>query len=227
MSTAATANLVGTTGIARRLVLDGALDEAAARQAMSAATAERKPLTNYLLDNRLVASPQVAAANSIEFGVPLLDPSAIDPAQTAVKLVKEELLRKHCVLPLFKRGNRLFVGISEPANTQALDEIKFQTNLTVEAILVDEDSIRRHIDRWLESADALSDTMGGDDEGLENLEVGGDDDVSGDSGVDAKTDDTPVVKFINKVLVDAIRRGASDIHFEPYETEYRVRLRID
>ncbi|KGM56561.1 general secretion pathway protein GspE [Lysobacter arseniciresistens ZS79] len=228
MSTVASVNLVGITGIARRLVMDGALDEAAARQAMAAATAERKPLTNYLLDNRLVAPPQVAAANSIEFGVPLLDPSAIDPAQTPVKLVNEELLRKHCVLPLFKRGNRLFVGISEPTNTQALDEIKFQTNLTVEAILVDEDSIRRHIDRWLESADALSDAMGGDDEGLDTLEVGSDDDVAGgDAGVDAKTDDTPVVKFINKVLVDAIRRGASDIHFEPYETEYRVRLRID
>src|SRR5690606_14839992 len=187
-----------------------------------------KPLTNYLLDNRLVAPPQVAAANSIEFGVPLVDPSAIDATQTPVKLVSEELLRKHCVLPLFKRGNRLFVGISDPTNIQALDEIKFQTNLTVEAILVDEDSIRRHIDRWLESADSLSDSMGGDDEGLETLEIGTDDDVAGgDTGVDAKTDDTPVVKFINKVLVDAIRRGASDIHFEPYETEYRVRLRID
>jgi type IV pilus assembly protein PilB len=228
MNSTSAPNLVGITGIARRLVMDGALEEAAARQAMAAASTERKPLANYLIDNRLVAPPQLAAANSVEFGVPLLDASAVDPEQAAVKLVKEELLRKHCVLPLFKRGNRLFVGISEPTNTQALDEIKFQTNLAVEAILVDEDSIRRHIDRWLESADALSDSMGGDDEGLENLDVGSEEDLAGgDSGVDAKTDDTPVVKFINKVLVDAIRRGASDIHFEPYETEYRVRLRID
>src|SRR5690606_32174825 len=88
--------------------------------------------------------------------------------------------------------------------------------------------IRRHIDRWLESADSLSDSMGGDDEGLETLEIGTDDDVAGgDTGVDAKTDDTPVVKFINKVLVDAIRRGASAIHFDADETEYRVRVRID
>ena len=221
------ANLVGITGIARRLVLDGVLEEGSARQAMSSAAAERKPLASYLVEKRLVAPPQLAAANSVEFGIPILDAAALDPEQTAVKLVKEELLRKHCVLPLFKRGNRLFVGIADPTNIQALDEIKFQANLAVEAILVDEESIRRHIDRWLESADALGDAMSGDDEGLENLDVGSEDEIVSDSGVDAKTDDTPVVKFINKVLVDAIRRGASDIHFEPYETEYRVRLRID
>ncbi|MGV8942144.1 MAG: type IV-A pilus assembly ATPase PilB, partial [Lysobacter sp.] len=189
---------------------------------------ERKPLATYIADKRLVTPVQLAAANSIEFGVPLFDAAAMDPQQSAVKLVNEELLRKHRVLPLFRRGNRLFVGISEPTNTQALSEIKFQTNFTVESILVDEESIKRHLDRWLESTDALGDVMGGaDDDGLENLEIGSDDDLSADDGVDAKTDDTPVVKFINKVLVDAIRRGASDIHFEPYETEYRVRLRID
>ncbi|MGY1425677.1 type IV-A pilus assembly ATPase PilB [Lysobacter sp. A289] len=227
MNAVATANLVGITGIARRLVLDGALSEAAAREAMAAASDERKPLANYIVDKRLVTPASLAAANSIEFGVPLFDAAAMDPEQSAVKLVKEELLRKHCVLPLFKRGNRLFVGVADPTNTHALSEIKFQTNFTIEAILVDEESIKRHLDRWLESADAMGDAMGGDDEGLENLDVSTDDDDSSDAGVDAKTDDTPVVKFINKVLVDAIRRGASDIHFEPYETEYRVRLRID
>ncbi|KGM53019.1 general secretion pathway protein GspE [Lysobacter concretionis Ko07 = DSM 16239] len=227
MNAVATPNLMGITGIARRLVQDGALTEASAREAMAGATDARKPLATYLTEKRLVAPAHLAAANSIEFGVPLFDAAAMDPEQSAVKLVNEELLRKHRVLPLFRRGNRLFVGIAEPTNTHALSEIKFQTNFTVEAILVDEESIKRHLDRWLENADALGDAMGGDDEGLENLDVGGDDDLSSDDGVEAKTDDTPVVKFINKVLVDAIRRGASDIHFEPYETEYRVRLRID
>ena len=226
MNTVATANLVGITGIARRLVMDGALDEGAAREAMAAASAERKPIASYLAEKKLVAPPALAAANSIEFGVPLLDANALDPSQAAVKLVNEELLRKHCALPLFKRGNRLFVGVADPTNSRALDEIKFQTNLVVEAILVDEDSIRRGIEKMLETSDALAD--GDDDEGMENLEVGGgDEELGSDSGVDAKGDDTPVVKFVNKVLVDAIRRGASDIHFEPYETEYRVRLRID
>ncbi|HEY0660877.1 MAG TPA: type IV-A pilus assembly ATPase PilB [Lysobacter sp.] len=229
MNTVATANLVGVTGIARRLVLDGALEEHAAREAMAAATAERKPLAAYMAEKRLVTPAQLAAANSIEFGVPLFDVGALDPNQSAIRLISEELIRKHDVLPLFKRGSRLFVGIADPTNTRALDEIKFQANLVIEAILVDEDRIHRMIDQWLATADVLADVVG-DSEGLDKLDItGGDEDLAGaaDSGVDAKGDDTPVVKFINKVLVDAIRRGASDIHFEPYETEYRVRLRID
>jgi type IV pilus assembly protein PilB len=229
MSAVSMANLAGITGIARRLVLDGALEEQPAREAMAAATAERKTLATYLVEKRIVTPAQLAAANSIEFGIPLFDVSALDANQSAIKLVNEDLIRKHSILPLFKRGSRLFVGIADPTNTHALDEIKFQSNLVVEAILVDEDKIHRTIDQWLASADALAEGMG-DGDGMENLEVsGGDEDLSGaaDSGVDAKGDDTPVVKFINKVLIDAIRRGASDIHFEPYETEYRVRLRID
>ncbi|MEI2454058.1 MULTISPECIES: type IV-A pilus assembly ATPase PilB [Lysobacter] len=224
----ATANLVGITGIARRLVMDGALDEVKAREAMTAASADRKPIATYLAEQRLVTSGQLAAANSIEFGVPLFDPSAMDPSQSAVRAISEELIRKHNALPLFKRGNKLFIGLADPTNTGALDEIKFQTNAAVEAILVDEELIRRTLDRWLESSDNLATTVG-DGEGLETLEIGKDEDIAnvGDSGIDAKGDDTPVVKFVNKVLVDAIRRGASDIHFEPYETEYRVRLRID
>ncbi|MGJ7901087.1 type IV-A pilus assembly ATPase PilB [Lysobacter sp. 1R34A] len=228
MSSVATANLVGITGIARRLVLDGALDEVKAREAMAAATAERKPLAAYLAEHRLATSAQLAAANSIEFGVPLFDPSTLDPGQSAVRAISEELIRKHSALPLFKRGNKLFIGLADPTNTAALDEIKFQTNAAVEAILVDDELIRRTLDRWLETSDALANAVG-DGEGLDTLEIGKDEDLSttSDTGIDAKGDDTPVVKFINKVLVDAIRRGASDIHFEPYETDYRVRLRID
>jgi len=227
MAVAATANLAGITGIARRLVLDGALDETVAREALDAATKEKRPVAGYLLEKKLIAPADLAAANSIEFGMPIFDVTSLDPAQSAIKLVSEELVRKHNALPLFKRGGRLYVGIADPTNTRALDELKFHTNLTVEAILVDEDRIKRTIDQWLESADALADAVA-DSEGLEGLEVsGGEEEFGGDSGVDAKGDDTPVVKFINKVLVDGIRRGASDVHFEPYEDKYRVRLRID
>jgi len=227
VSAVTSANLMGITGIARRLVLDGALDEAAARKAMDAATAEKQPLAAYLSERRLVTPAALAAANSIEFGMPLVDALALDASQSAIALVKEELLRKHQVLPLFKRGSRLFVGTSDPTDHQALDELKFHTNLAVEPILVDADRIKRCLDQWLEVAEAMADEMA-DSEGLEGLEVGGgDDDLSNDTGVDAKGEDTPVVKFINKSLVDAIRKGASDIHFEPYETEYRVRFRID
>ena len=227
MSTATAANLMGITGIARRLVMDGALDEAVARKAMDAATAEKTPLAMYLVQHRLATPAALAAANSVEFGMPIVDALAIDPAQSAITLVKEELLRKHQVLPLFKRGNRLFVGTSDPTNNQALEELKFHTNLAVEPILVDADRIKRCLDLWLEAAEALAADMD-DADGLEGLEVsGGDEDFSNDTGVDASGEDTPTVKFINKALVDAIRKGASDIHFEPYETEYRVRFRID
>lgn len=226
MSTVASANLVGITGIARRLVMDGALDEASAREAMSAATAEKKPLAGYIAERRLVSSASMAAANAVEFGVPLLDAMAFDPSQSALKLLNEETVRRHNVLPLFKRGNRLFVGVVDPTNIASLDEIKFQTNLAVEAILVDQDTINACLERWGDSGDVLG-NVGGDEEGLDSLEVSTDEEAGSESGVDAKGDDTPVVKFVNKVLVDAIRRGASDIHFEPYETDFRVRLRID
>ncbi|MGD6544584.1 type IV-A pilus assembly ATPase PilB [Xanthomonas citri pv. citri] len=230
MNSVVTANLVGITGIARRLVQDGAVEEAVARSAMDQASAAKVPLPQWFAEKKLVTASQLAAANAVEFGMPLLDVSAFDASQNAVKLVSEELLQKHQVLPLFKRGNRLFVGVSNPTQTRALDDIKFHTNLVVEPILVDEDQIRRTLEQWQASNAALGSALGDDEEGMGDLDVSaGDEDMGagGDSGVDAKGDDTPVVKFVNKVLVDAIRRGASDIHFEPYEDDYRVRLRID
>ena len=228
MNAVAAANLVGITGIARRLVQDGAMEETAARTAMAQATEAKVPLAQWIAEKKLVAPAQMAAANAVEFGMPLLDVNAFDPAQNALKLVSEELIQKHHVLPLFKRGNKLFVGTSQPTQTAALAEIQFHTNLVVEPILVDEDQIRRTLEQWQNAGGQISGDLGSDEEGMDNLDIGGgDEDAGGDSGVDAKGDDTPVVKFVNKVLVDAIRRGASDIHFEPYETEYRVRLRID
>ena len=225
---AATANLVGITGITRRLVIDGVLSEADARKVLDEATKAKKQASAYLLETRLVTTAQIASANSTEFGMPLFDASALDFRYAAVKIVNEDLIQKHQALPLYRRGNRLFVAISDPTNTRALDDIKFATNLTVEPILVDEDKLRRTIDQALLASDNLAQDEG-QDEGLENLEAGGSDDDENPAagGVDSKGDDTPVVKFINKVLLDAIKRGASDIHFEPYENEFRVRMRMD
>ena len=172
MSAVSTANLMGITGIARRLVLDGAMDEAAARKAMDAALAEKTPLAQFIADRKLVTPAALAAAHSIEFGMPVLDPLAIDPTQSAVNLVKEELLRKHQALPLFKRGNRLFVGVADPTDNRALEELKFHTNLPVEPILVDAVRIRRCLDLWLEAAEALLDQGG---EEMEQLDVSGGD----------------------------------------------------
>ena len=227
MNANATANLVGITGIARRLVLDGHLAEADARKALDEATKAKTPVTRYLMDKKLATSAQIAGANAVEFGMPLFDAAALDLNQAATKLVSEELINKHMALPLFKRGNRLFVGISDPTNTRALDEIKFAANLTVEPILVDEDKLRKTIDQALSASDSMGDAME-DAEGLENLESSSGDDDAQDNLADSKGgDDTPVVRFVNKVLLDSIKRGSSDIHFEPYETEFRVRLRMD
>jgi len=225
MNAAVTANLVGITGIARRLVLDNALAEPDARKAMDEALKEKKPVQQYLLEKRLITHAQLAAANSVEFGIPLFDANVLDLTQAATKLVSEELIQKHNVLPLFKRGNRLFVGISDPTNTRALDEIKFATNMTVEPILVDEENLKRVTDKALSVSDSLA--TGEDAEGLENLETGDIGENEPENADPNKADDTPVVKFVNKVLVDAIKRGASDIHFEPYEGDFRVRLRMD
>ncbi|MGY0505008.1 type IV-A pilus assembly ATPase PilB [Luteimonas sp. e5] len=221
-------NLVGITGITRRLVQDGVLTPEAARAAQDAAANARQPIAQYLVEHKLASAVQLAAANSIEFGVPLLDPAALLPQTETLGLVSEELLHKHRVLPLYRRGGRLFVATSDPANLQALDEVKFQANLAVEPVLVAADTLQRTLEAWQQAGGSALDGLLDDDEGLDQLSLADGEEQGGEKGVDAKgEDDTPIVRFVNKVLVDAIRRGASDIHFEPYEDSYRIRVRID
>ncbi len=218
--------MAGLSGVSRRLVSEGVLGEIDARKAVEDAAKQKIPIGAWLTENGLVSSAQLALASAFEFGVPMFDVTALDLAQVPIKLVKEELIAKHKALPLFKRGNRLFVGVSDPTNLRALDEIKFQSNHIIEPILVDEQQLERAIEQ---AHNASSTTIEGmdDAEGLENLDLG-DTGEEGETGVDATGgDDAPVVRFVNKVLVDAIKRGASDIHFEPYESNYRVRLRMD
>jgi type IV pilus assembly protein PilB len=216
----------GLTGLARRLAMDGALSEADARQAVADSSRSKTQLTTWLVENGLVDGSRVAQAVSAEFGVPILDASALDLAQLPQKIVSEELINKHTALPLFKRGSRLFVGIADPTNSAALDELKFHSNCAVEPILVEPELLRRTIDQVLSAQSSVMPELE-DAEGLENLELG-ESGEEGESGFDAVGgEDAPVVKFVNKVLVDAIKRGASDIHFEPYEGNYRVRVRLD
>ncbi|MHB8743868.1 MAG: type IV-A pilus assembly ATPase PilB [Sulfuricaulis sp.] len=213
------------SGLARRLVLDGLLSEIDARQASEQALKRRTPFVTHLVDTKLLGSRAIAWAAAQEFGVPLFDLKAMDMEALPVKLVDEKLIRQHHALPLFKRGNRLFVGMSDPTNLQALDEIKFHTGVTTEVVLVEEDKLSKAIEHALDARDSsMSDLMDSD---LDNLDIqAGDDERAPDPG-DTDVDDTPVVRFINKVLLDAINKGASDIHFEPYEKEFRVRFRQD
>ena len=147
-----------------------------------------------------------------------------------VKLVQDKLLQKHRCLPLYRRGKRLFLAVADPTNLHAIDEIKFQTGLGIEAIVVEDDKLQKLIDKAAEQADAAMPQLTDDETGfdLENLDVsGGDDDAEGAGVSRDDVEDAPIVRFVNKLLLDAIRRGASDIHFEPYEKMYRIRLRMD
>ncbi|WP_372987683.1 type IV-A pilus assembly ATPase PilB [Marinobacter sp.] len=217
---------VTLTGLARRFVEDGLLDEATAKDAFLQASQNRIPLITYLTQNELANSAKLAFSAAMEFGMSVLDLDAFLPEMLPEKAVDEKLIRKHNALPLYKRGNRLFIAVSDPTNIQALDEIKFNTGLSTDAILVDDAKLRAAIDKYLESQDT---TMGDlEDADLEGVETeGGDQDEDKDAVSATDVDDAPIVKYVNKMLLDAIRGGASDIHFEPYEKVYRVRYRTD
>jgi type IV pilus assembly protein PilB len=215
-------------GLPLRLIQDGLLDEAAMIQAMTAAKDANTNLVSHLVANGLAEAREIAIAASHEFGVPLLDLDSTQLDLETVKLVSDKLLVKHRVMPLLRRGKRLFVAVSDPTNLHALDEIKFQTGLSVEAVVVEEDKLQKFASKAIEQVDTQMPNLGDDDLDLENLDVtGGDDDLEKDSVGRDDVEDAPIVRFVNKVLLDAIKKGASDIHFEPYEKSYRIRLRLD
>lgn len=221
------------SGLARRLVEDALLDEEKARQIFEASLKNKKPFVSLLVEKKLVTSKQIAEAAMQEFGEPLVDIDMIDIDPDVVKLVKKALITKHHALPVFRRGKRLVVAVSNPTNILALDEIKFATGLIIEAIIAEEDKLARNIDRALEAADdtfkklneELDDLASEELVNLEQLEVASE--GAAQEEADSSIDDAPVVRFVNKLLLDAIKKGASDLHFEPYEKVYRVRFRID
>jgi type IV pilus assembly protein PilB len=193
---------------------------------MADSTQQKASLAAWLLDKGLVDSAKLTQVASAEFGMPMMDVSALNPATMPHNMISEALINKHQALPLFKRGKRLFVGIADPMQSHALDEIKFNSNCMVEPILVERGQLIRVIENLLNTMSNAVPDMGNGD--LDELALEGGDEDAEQTGIDANAnDDAPVVKFVNKILVDAIRRGASDIHFEPFETQYRVRLRMD
>jgi len=218
---------VKLTGLPRRLVQDGILDEQTIADAAGEAKAKKSGLVAYLIDNELADAARVAVAASHEFGVPVLDLDAFDLDLDAVRAVDQQLIQKHRVLPLVMRGKRIYVAVSDPTNLQALDEIKFQTNLRVDPVVVEQDKLAEHVSRALDAVDTSMEDLQDDDFDLDSLDVSSGDDELLDEVTTADVDDAPVVRFVNKILLDAIKRGASDIHFEPYEKIFRVRTRLD
>ncbi len=223
---AATASQSTLSGLPRRLVQDGIIGEQDILEASEAARKEKLPLVAYLVSKELADSRAIAVAASHEFGVPLLDLDAIDIDLDCLRAVDQKLLNKHRVLPLLKRGQRLFLGISDPTNLQAIDEVKFQTSLRVDPVVVEQSKLEERITKALEAVDTTMGSLDDEDFDLENLDVSHGEEESDDITRD-DIEDAPVVRFVNKVLLDAIKRGASDIHFEPYEKIFRVRTRLD
>ncbi len=228
MNISATGQIGKLSGLARRLVADNVLTEEQAQAASREASKQKISLVRYLVDSMGVDSHELAEMTAKEFGVPLFDLSAMNNELLPDKLVDPELIAKHHALPLFRRGNRLFIAVSDPTNLGALDEMKFATGISTDAVLVDEQSLSRALNDVLEAQDSLEKGMSdlGED-GEYDLDVGDTPDTTSEEEAANAVDDTPIVRFVNKVLLDAIKQGASDIHFEPYEKDYRVRFRTD
>src|ERR1700734_238130 len=215
-------------GLAHRLVQDGLLDENAMQDALVKAKEKRANLVTYLVSMNLATARDIAISASNEFGVPLLDLDAVALDMDAVRAVSEKLLQKHRVLPLMKRGKRLFLAVADPTNLHALDEIRFQTSMSIEFVVVEDDKLQIAVTKAIDQADAAMPSFTDDDLDLENLEVsGGDEDPSAEALGRDDVEDAPIVRFVNKILLDAIKKGASDIHFEPYEKSFRIRTRLD
>lgn len=211
-------------GLARRLVKDGLIDDGKAREAQQAALKKRQPLVSYLCENNLADARAIALAASSEFGLPLYDLDAHGRDPAIFEKVDIKLLEKHRALPLFVRGKRMFLGISDPTSLDAIDEFKFNVGLATEAVLCEHGKLGKAVDAQISAMESAD--MNLDDADLDNLEAEGGE-KAGDDITKMDTEDAPIVRFVNKILLDAINKGASDIHLEPYEYKYRVRYRLD
>jgi type IV pilus assembly protein PilB len=216
---------VSLSGLARQVAQAGLLDEKDAQQAQLQAARNKLPLITYLVQNKLVKARALAELTAEQFGVAFFDLGALDKEGQPRDLVSEKLIRQHRALPLWRRGNKLYVAISDPSNHQAVTDIQFSTGLNTEGVLVEDDKLGDAIEKFFDTSGNAMDDLG--DMDLDGLDVEAVDEDKQDSGAGNEADDAPVVRFVNKMLLDAIKGGSSDLHFEPYEKAYRVRFRTD
>lgn len=219
---------LSNTGLAMSLVASALLSDEESRKYSAEAKQQRKPLVTFLVDNKILGSAALAEFCEQEYGIPLLDLDAFDLGEIPQKYLNSKLIDKHHALPIYTQGHTLYVAMSDPTNVTALEDFGFSFGLHTEALLVDELKLQKAITKLTEG---VSEALGVDnlnDADMEGLEVADPDALPESKGAsDDADDDAPIVKYINKVLLDAIKRGASDLHFEPYETKYRIRFRID
>ncbi|MCY0964284.1 type IV-A pilus assembly ATPase PilB [Parathalassolituus penaei] len=211
------------TGIPRRLVEKNLLDANLAQELLNQSRQNKKSFIATAIESGKVKARPVAMATSEEFGVPILDLDALDLEVVPKEVISTELIEKHQVYPLFVRGNRLYVAQSDPAQIHSIDDIKFNTGMTVESVLVEHDKLIRAVERLLSASDQTLGDLSGD----LDLETEDTSTNKKEEQTNNPDDDAPIVRFINKMLLDAIKMGSSDIHFEPYEKRYRIRYRTD
>ncbi len=217
------------TGIAHRLVQSGLVAEDRAADIQTEAQSKNRSFFAQIVKERDIDTTRLASIASQEFGVPLLDLDAFDTDQVPRDLISDDLVRKHGILPLRRRGSKLFVGVADPTNARVLDDIRFHTGLGVEPVIVDGGKLLALLDDVLQqSTDKTLAELAGE-ESLEDIDISSEtDNDSGEAGAASPEDiDTPIVRFVNKLLLDAIKKDASDIHIEPYEKKTRIRLRVD
>lgn len=215
-------------GIGQLLVLEKLLDKTKAIELHKLAAAEKISLLQYIVKNKILSAEQIALTAAQNFGVPMLDINCIDVGAIPVNLVNEKLIKRHAMVPLFSRGTNLYLATDDPSKQASLKEIQFHTGLNTHAIVVEADKLSALIENLLTAKESQGLSEYVEDSGdLEGLEISADDEDQDIDTATSVTDDAPIVKFVNKILLDAIRQGASDIHFEPYEREYRIRYRQD
>jgi type IV pilus assembly protein PilB len=219
---AATRNI---SGLARALAQHGVMSEQEAEALQVQSQSSGVSFVEQVLSGKRLSAHQLAVFASRAFGVPLLDLAGFDFDQINREYFDTRIAQARRVLPLHKRGNHLYVATSDPANLQALDEVRFKTNLVVEPVVVEDDKLAQAIAKIVESTGTTLKEMAA----LEDIEIAleaGSAQPAGDED-SSEVEDAPVVRYIQKVLIDAITSGASDIHFEPYEKFYRIRYRLD
>jgi type IV pilus assembly protein PilB len=214
----------GLSGLPRFLVAKGKLAEQEAEALKAQATSAGIGFVEQLVAAKKLSARDLSEFCSDAFGLPLFDLAAIDPDLLPKTLLSPKLVATHRVLPLYKRGNQLFVALSDPSQLTALDDIKFQTGLNVNPIVVEDDKLGNAMQKLAESSDTSLKDLVSDDLELEFVEG---ESAEAESASGAEVEDAPVVKYLQKILLDAINAGASDIHLEPYEKYYRIRYRMD
>lgn len=212
-------------GLSTLFIRKKLLTEEQLSEAVTLSRKNRQSLVTTLVASKFLSAREIAELCYEEYGTPLLDLNEFNVSTIPEEFLNKKLIDKHRCLPLFKRGNRLYIGTSDPTNIPALEDFQFSAGLHAEAILVEDDKLAKALEKILEEDISALDLGGLDEEALAGIEVADTDKRPENDNEGA--DDAPIVIYINKILTDAIRRGASDLHFEPYEKRYRIRFRID